>query len=530
MSQRFPSLQQLGEDLKQLSERNPDESPRSGWKPGSVSEHLGVGLTRGLWFASSSVVAAAIALAVVISTNGSPQQATPTLTRAEAALASEYTILSSPQSAAARAGAASGPAPALNRAIFDYPVLAGRQSPAARGGTGPAKFLTGIAGLNLYSREGSRHFHLRTVGWTPYRNIPSLTREVTVDGVRVWFFVVYHPVTRALPTAIVTGNWRAGARQYTTQSYLRRLRREVNSTVGYQLWVRVGDQETPQPVAPRRVLAARVNRASLLGHPVPADAGLAGYISTETATLDGPHGTIVAIVPRNVARLSWIWPRDFESSTLSFLPRLTESATATDNVAVLKAPRRYTTDGEFSPETVVYYRANGSVLARYTDPQNNTLQSEHTFETRSTPAPETPLSRRAERDPSTPNRVLVLPNVTKLKAFRIPGRHKTFYELNPGPMVVFNALLNHRDYYARVTGNSRPGCVINPPTRLVEKMENHREAFLSLNHFEANVRGSTYNDLRVDINCKGTYRISVSIVNANAVPFKPFATVKLTVR
>jgi hypothetical protein len=274
------------------------------------------------------------------------------------------------------------------------------------------------------------------------------------------------------------------------------------------------------------VLAARVNRAASLGHPVPANAGLAGYISTETATLDGPHGTIVAIVPRNVARLSWIWPRDFESSTLSFLPRLTESATATENVAVLKAPTRYTADGQFSPETVVYYRANGSVLARYTDPQNNTLQSEHTFETRSTPAPETPLSRRAEHDPSTPNRVLVLPNVTRLKAFKIPGRDKAFYELNPSPMIVFNALLNHRDYYARVTGNSHPGCIVNPPSRLVEKTENRRLALLRA----ANVRGDAYNDLHVDINCKGTYRISVSVLNANGMLFKPFATAKLTVR
>jgi hypothetical protein len=529
MTQRFPSLQQLGEDLKQLSERNPAGS-RDHWRPGFVDQGLRVRLTKGLWLVSTAVLAAAIALVVVITTNGGPRQAAPTLTHAEAALASEYTILTSPQSAAARAGAASGPARALNRAIFDYPVLAGPQSPGAGGGTGPAKFLTGITGLNLYGSEGSRHFHVRTVGWAPYRNIPTLTREVTVDGVRVWFFVVYHPLTRNLPTAIVTGNWRARARQYTTQSYLKGLRREVNSTVGYQLWVRVGDEGTPQPIAPRRVLAARVNRAAILGHPVPANAGLAEYISTETATLDGPHGTIVAIVPRNVARLSWIWPRDFESSTLSFLPRLTESATATDNVAVLKAPRRYTTGGEFSPETVIYYRANGSVLARYTDPQNNTLQSEHTFETRSSPAPETVLSRRAERDPSTPNRVLVLPSVTKLKAFKIPGRHKTFYELNPSPIIVFNALLNHRDYYAHVTGNSRPGCIINSPSRLVEKTENRLAAFFNRPGSHENVRGAPYTHLIVDINCKGTYRISVSVLNANGMPYKPFATAKLTVR
>jgi hypothetical protein len=533
MNQRFAALQQLGEEIQRLSEAAEAADVKQHSRRNLSPAWLRARIPRLTVLVSTPVIVMAIALAVVISSSGNGHPGASRLTGAEAALASEYVILTTPQNATARAAAASGPAAALNQAIFDYPILARPQSPAARGGggSGPARFLTGISGLNLISSMGSLHFHLRTVGWAPYRNIPSLTREVTVAGVRVWFFVVYHPLTKNLPKVVVTGNWRRGAARFRTRSYLTRLRQQVNSTVGYQLWVRVGDHGTPQPIAPRRVLAARATPAGMLLHPGAAVAGADGYISTETATLDGPHGTIVAIVPRNVARISWIWPRDFESSSLSFLPRLVRTSAATDNVAVLDAPWRYRAGGQFSPQTVVYYGMNGGVLARYSDPQNNTLQSERTSETRSTPAPETELSRRAERDPSTPNRVLVLPDVTRLQPYQVRGRRRPLYQLDPEPMIVFNALLNHRNYYARVSGGPRPGCVENPSSRLVARRETQMQKFFGGHFRDQNVRGSTYTRVGpVIVNCPGTYTVSVSVLNSHGLPYKPFARVKLTVR
>lgn len=534
MNQRFRSLQQLGENFQELRDRALREGEAS--HRVRIPRVAGSRRTGGLKVLLSApvVIAAAVVLIILLTGHGGSGPApAQRLTGEEASLAADYVVLTLPQTEVARASADSGPAPALNRAIFTYPVLAHPQSPAARAGarTGPARFLSGISGLNLTGSEGSLHFHVRTVGWAPYRNIPSLTREVTVNGVRVWFFVVYHPITRALPTMIVTGNDPKGAARYTTKSYRKLLRRHVNSTAGYQLWVQMGDKGTPQPIAPARVLAARANSAALLGRLDTAkSADLKGYLTTENAMLSGPHGTIVAVVPREVARLSWIWPRDFESSTLSFLPRLTESATVTDNVAVLHAPARYTSGAQFSPETVVYYRADGSVLARYTNPGDDTLQSEHTFEAQTTPGPQTTLSRRAQRDPSTPNRVLVLPDVTKLTRFKIPGRHRTFYQLTPTPLLVFNPLLNHRYYYARVTGGPRPACDDNYPSRLVKRAEARRDAFRARYGHDTNVRGSTYSGLFVTVSCRGTYRIAVSVLNNHALPYKPFATVTLTVR
>jgi hypothetical protein len=536
VNQRLQSLQQLGEDFERLSADVAalDNQARHG-RLSRLSPPFAPGIRRKFVLACVPLALAAVVIGLVTGRNRNNEATTmPRLSRAEASLVSEYVIFSKPQNPTARAAAGSGPASALNQEIFDYPVLARSQSPAARGGAGkgPAQFLTGTSGLNLTSSSGSLHFHVRTVGWARYENVPSLTREVTQNDVHVWFFVVYHPVTQNLPRAIVTGNDPRGAARYTTRRYLTLLRQHVNSSAGYQLWVRVGDNGTPQPIAPKKVLAARATPAAFLGTPQDQrSANLSGYLTTETATISGPRGTIVAIVPREVTRLSWTWPRDFMSSTLSFLPRLTESATVTDNVAVLDAPKRYTSGPEFGPETVTYFKANGKVLARYTNTAWDTLQSEHTFETRNTPAPETARSRAAERDPSTPNRALILPGVTKLQPIKISGKHKTFYEFDPSPLIVFNPLLNNRNYYAHVSAGPRPSCVVNPSSTLVNRTETRRESFLSGHGRDGNLRGSSDSlPISATITCPGTYRISISVLKPNGHPYKPFATVTLKVR
>jgi len=533
MNQRFQALQKLGEQFEVAGQEASQEATaveRRGILA-RISRALQSARPQALVLGGTTLVAVIVALVVVLGGNGTAPSLTQAPAGEEASLIATYAVLGEPQSTVARATANSGPAAALNREIFDYPILSTPQKTGtSAAGAGAARFLSGTTGLNMRETMGSLHFHLRTVGWAPYRNIPRLTREVTVDHVRVWFFVVYHPVTHDLPRAIVTGNYPKGAAPYTTKSYLTRLRRQVNSTAGYQLWVRVGVNGVPRPIAPARVLAQRAAGPLILGRPDTArSASLAGYLSTASATLPGPDGKIVAVLPRGVARISWMWPRDFYSSTLSFLPRLTESAPVSDNVAVLDGPARYVSGPQFPPETVVYYRAGGRVLASYTNPGASTLESEHTFEDRTTPGPQTVLSREAERNPSTPNRTLILPAVTRLTPFRIRGKHKTFYELSPHPLIAFKLLLNDRNYYAHVSGGPRPSCDNNEPSQVVNRIESRRNAFRG-HRFDSDVRGSVMPNLPFDVSCRGTYRVAVSVLNADGKPFKPFATVTLRVR
>ena len=89
--------------------------------------------------------------------------------------------------------------------------------------------------------------------------------------------------------------------------------------------MRIGQNGSPQPIAHGRNVA----------HPdaLTADAN---------ASLPGSHGTIVAVVPDRVARLEWIWPREFNSGALSYDPAISMSAAVTDNLAIATAPARFT--------------------------------------------------------------------------------------------------------------------------------------------------------------------------------------------
>jgi hypothetical protein len=109
--------------------------------------------------------------------------------------------------------------------------------------------------------------------------------------------------------------------------------------------------------------------------------------------------------------------------------------------------------GRAGPETVIRYAADGSVLARFTDQSDSASVYQNTTYSSGIPGPETAQSRRAERDPATPNRIVIVPNVVTLRSVMF----------GPDPQFFFKVLLNHRGYFLRVTRGPRPGCIKSNP-------------------------------------------------------------------
>jgi hypothetical protein len=124
------------------------------------------------------------------------------------------------------------------------------------------------------------------------------------------------------------------------------------------------------------------------------------------------------------------------------------------------------------------------------------------------PAPETPLSRAAERNPSTPNPVWVTP--------RTGGPYANF-------KVHFRVLLNDADYSYQLTGTRCQGITLNGGD----------------GGGTNDVRGRIWSDF-VDAAagqswCPGTYHLSVTIMDLGRSgmlkhPAKPFGSAMFTVR
>jgi len=421
----------------------------------------------------SIVVALAIALAAVLLLRPAHHHPAPTNAGAsERQLLAQYAILRRPQTQADLAEA--GPAPSVNRETRF----------SGSGGRGPGR--------------GTFHYTVRLTGLPRYHDIPGLTRVVHVGGVTVSLFVEDLLPSHQLPKAIVTGNDpKAAARAVTRQQLELRLR-AANERAGYSLWARVGRSGLAQLIAPGPSYGHA--RGGRLGVPT------AALWEVATASLPGPGGRIVAIVPDTVARVSWTWPREFVSQALSYKPSVTIAATAVNNVAVAMAPARFSSVEQVDPETVVRYDQSGRVIAHATDPSNSASVYLETTWDATTPGPETPRSRRAERDPSTPNPV-------------VTGSARQFF---------FHVLLNNRTYFLRVTGGPHSGCVKTNP------QDPSGPGYGAALHpgAEPTARGDTYlgGSPPGIISCPGIYRLSISVLNAHSQPYRPFGSATFVVR
>jgi hypothetical protein len=473
----FPEFEQ---QLVELAERASGTGPRR--RRQSSARRIFRRLPGILAAASAVVVSVAIALVAVLFLRPAHHGPSVSTRASEASLLAQYSVLRRAQTPADRAEA--GSPPSLNHGM-SFGASGGQ-----RGG-------------------GTLYYRVRITGLARYQNVPGLTRVVEVDGVSVALFVEHLTPSDTLPKATVTGNDPKGAARAVTRQRLLMRQRLANSRAGYSLWARVTRSGRAQLIAPGPSVSAGRGRFA------PQVDALWGVSS---ASLTGPGGRIVAIEPDGVARVSWSWPREFDSHALSYDPKVTIAAGVHDNVAVAVAPARFASVEQIDPETVVRYAADGSVLARLTSPSN----SAHVYLTSTwdgqVPGPETVLSRRAERDPATPNRVVLVPSVVTLKSVT----------LGPGPQLFFNVLLNHRNYFLRLTGGPRSGCIAGNP------QDPSGPGYGEVLHpgAEPTVRGDTYlagGPLGV-IRCPGTYGFSVSVVGPHSQPYSPFGSATFTVR
>ena len=492
MNQRIRVLQELGESFERAAATGARRGVRARGRAvaGVVPGVLAIG-------ASVAVVLAVVLVAVLAgSASRTAGPVSPAGVASEQTLLGQYAILRRPQTAADRAQA--GPPPAgLNR-------------PRRSGGSG------GVPGRRALS------YSVSVSGLARYHDVPSLTRVTHIDGVTVAFFVEQRVPRYVLPTATVSGNDPRSAARATTRAALKLDEAEANAQTGYSLWVRVGRSGRAQPVPlPPAVRAGVCGTGTGRVCPGPgvrrrprAFGNLDALYDVAAATLAGPGGRIVAIVPDGVARVSWNWPREFVSGLLSYEPAVTVSARVHDNVAIATAPARFTIAEQVEPETVVRYAADGHPIIRAVNPGSSPSAYLMTTWDGSTPGPETAQSRQAERDPSTPNRV-VIPNPTPRVGAAI--------------WFVFNVLLNHRTYFARVTGGPHTGCVAANPAD-----PEHGPGYGTALHpgAEQTVRGDTYLDGAPAgvTRCPGTYRLSISVLGSSGAPDPPFGSATFTAR
>jgi hypothetical protein len=155
---------------------------------------------------------------------------------------------------------------------------------------------------------------------------------------------------------------------------------------------------------------------------------------------DIPGTRITLVVPDGVNRVSFVFPRQPQPGQFGapvYPHSLTVATVVHGNVAAVQVDR------QVFPSTLpmIWYAADGQVLKRIGD-----LAGVNRVVPTPQPGPETPLSRAAERDPSTPNRVWVTPSVG--------GPHTAF-------KVHFQVLLNGADYSYRLSGTKCPAITLS---------------------------------------------------------------------
>lgn len=470
MSQRIRVLRELGDELERIVREAPAGSPpRRRDRARGRLDRLATGAPRAVAPALGVLVVVAVVVGAV--------------------------LLVRP---AARNSSTAATGSGLHQLLSEYAVLRRPQTVADRSDAGAAPKLGGSEGFSAAQGPTRGHptlgYAVRIIGLAHYRAVPEQTRVVNVDGLRVSLFVEQLVHVHTLPKATLSGNDPKGAAPEVTRARLEQMQREANAGPGYILLARVGGPTgVLVPIAPAR-----------------------GRGGVERASLAGPGGKIVAVVPDGVARVSWSWPRQFDADALSFLPPVTVSAAAQENVAVAAAPARFASSANATPETVVRYGADGDVLARFAAPGTPAGTDVMPANDRQTPGPETPQSRRAERDPSTPNPVVIVPAVTARGS------------ANNGPLFFFKPLLNDRSYLLRLTGGPRPRCVKSDPG--VAGGEGYVQILTEPG--APNVRGDTFEGSvpLLVIGCAGTYRLSVSVLTGRNQPYPPFGSATFTVR
>lgn len=328
----------------------------------------------------------------------------------------------------------------------DFPFLRRPQTAADRASLArPGGFSTAVPGMPP-----------RVTVQATFVPIPQLTRLVTSHGVTVRVFVVRVEPTRVIPASAATAG---------------RVRRFEASLPPYELLGQVAGEGSGLKL-------------------------LYAFNEDILTAFAAPQHRLFSLVPASVATVGWAWPRLFNPLTLNYNKAATLTAQVHDNIAVSAAP--------YSPPPPIadWYDTNGQLIRRLTNPDAAGAQFDRG---RSRPAPETARTRQAERDPSTPNGIVVVPAPQDPEG--------TF-------LVLFHVLIQNAKYGARVTGGPHPGCVHLPRWA--------RNG--SLNGPPA-PRGGTFNGfLPMAGSCPGHYTINVYVRGLRGRNYPPFGSATLTVK
>jgi hypothetical protein len=236
-----------------------------------------------------------------------------------------------------------------------------------------------------------------------------------------------------------------------------------------------------------------------------ADIESRGMVDTDGAGISFAGGStqtrLTALVPDGVATVEFALPRQpnpGDPGAPIYPSALTVRAPVHDNVAAVQVDRECC--GANVP--MIWLAADGHVIKTIGDPA-----AASQVVAPPQPAPETALSRAAERDPSTPNRVWVTPSVG--------GPHADF-------SVHFWLLLNDADYRYAVSGTSCP-----------------QHAFPGGGGGgTGDLRGRLWSDSLTAVQgqplCPGTYHVSVTVFDLGRFgylkhPARPFGTATFTV-
>ncbi len=215
----------------------------------------------------------------------------------------------------------------------------------------------------------------------------------------------------------------------------------------------------------------------------------------------GIRGTrVTVVVPDGVARVAFVLPRQPQPGQFGapvYRHSLTVPVAVHGNVAAVQIDRQ-----SGIPFPMIWYGADGHVVKRI-----GNLAGVNRVVPPPQPGPETALSRAAERDPSTPNRVWVTP--------RVGGPHTNF-------MVHFRLLLNGADYSYRLSGTLCPA--ITPAGG----------SGGGTNDLRGRIWSEAIDAVQGQAWCPGTYHVSVATMGGArrvvTYPPRPFGTASFTVK
>jgi hypothetical protein len=204
----------------------------------------------------------------------------------------------------------------------------------------------------------------------------------------------------------------------------------------------------------------------------------------------------ILVVPDGVARVEFSFPpQTIAAGGPVYRRSLAVTVSVHGNIAAVQVNRECCA----GLPALIWYGPAGRVLKRIGGMGSSPAPPQ--------PGPETALSRAAEHDPSTPNRVWVTPSAG--------GPHTEFD-------VHFKVLLNDADYGYRLSGTSCPGITVNGGS----------------GGGTNDVRGRVWSDVIDAVAgqtwCPGSYRISVTIMDRGRYgpvshSVRPFGTATFTV-